>query len=139
MDAPRPDVSDAWDLIAKLSVSSLYLAKNQTYRGQCVLIFDPHHAARPDQLEPREWTAFCADLFAAQAAVMRALRPDHLNLESLGNVVPHLHFHVVPRYLGDARWGAPIWQSSLGDMLETRLEPGDRAALLETLRKALSV
>jgi len=138
MDAPRPDTNDAWDLVAKLSVSSLYLAKNQTYRGQCVLIFDPRHAARPDQLEPREWAAFCADLFAAQSAVMRALRPDHINLESLGNVVPHLHFHVVPRYLGDARWGAPIWLSSVADMLETRLEPGERAALIESLRKALS-
>jgi diadenosine tetraphosphate (Ap4A) HIT family hydrolase len=131
-------VNDAWDLIAKLEISSLYLAKNQTYRGQCVLIFDPRHAARPDQLTAQEWAAFCADLFAAQGAVMRVLRPDHINLESLGNVVPHLHFHVVPRYVGDARWGAPIWQSSVADMLETRLEPGDRASLIESLRKALA-
>jgi diadenosine tetraphosphate (Ap4A) HIT family hydrolase len=138
MDAPRPDVSDAWDRIAKLSISSLYLAMNQTYRGQCVLIFDPRHAARPDELTAQEWAAFCADLYAAQGAVMRALRPDHINIESLGNVVPHLHWHVVPRYVGDARWGAPIWLTSIGDMLETRLEPGDRAALVETLREALS-
>jgi len=138
MDAPRPDVNDAWDLIAKLSISSLYLAKSQTYRGQCVLIFDLRHAARPDQLTAQEWAAFCADLFAAQGAVMRALRPDHINIESLGNVVPHLHWHVVPRYHGDARWGAPIWLSSIADMLDTRLEPRDRAALVATLRKALS-
>jgi diadenosine tetraphosphate (Ap4A) HIT family hydrolase len=138
MDAPRPDVNDSWDLIAKLGVSSLYLAKNQTYRGQCVLIFDPRHVARPDQLTAQEWAAFCADLFAAQGAVMRVLRPDHINLESLGNVVPHLHFHVVPRYVGDARWGAPIWTSSIADMLETRLEPGDRAALIAELRTALA-
>ncbi len=137
LDSPRPDVSDAWDLIAQLEISSLYLAKNQTYRGQCVLIFDPRHAARPDQLLATEWACFCADLFAAQGALMRALRPDHINLESLGNVVPHLHFHVVPRYLGDARWGAPIWLSNVGEMLETRLEPADRASLIESLRAAL--
>jgi len=103
-----------------------------------VLIFDPRHAARPDELSPQEWSAFSADLFAAQGAVMRALRPDHINLESLGNVVPHLHWHIVPRYLGDPRWGAPIWLSAVADMQETRLESRDRAALLETLRKALS-
>jgi hypothetical protein len=40
MDAPRPASNDFWDLVAQLSVSSLYLAKNQTYRGQCSLIFD---------------------------------------------------------------------------------------------------
>ena len=68
---------------------------------------------------------------------MRAVRPDHVNVESLGNVVPHLHWHVVPRYVGDARWGAPIWLSNVADMRDTRLEPADRAALLEALRKAL--
>ena len=46
MDAPRPDSNDSWDLIAKLSVSSLYLSKDQTYRGRCVVIFDLRHAAR---------------------------------------------------------------------------------------------
>jgi hypothetical protein len=46
LDAPRPESNDYWDLIATLSVSSLYLAKNQTYRGQCQLIFDPRHVAR---------------------------------------------------------------------------------------------
>ena len=137
MDAPRPDSTDSWDLIARLGISSLYLAKNQTYRGQCVLIFDPRHAARPDQLEPQEWAQFCADLFAAQGAVMRALRPEHVNIESLGNVVPHLHFHVVPRYLGDARWGDPIWTTVVADMRDTRLAPADRSALIDALRAAL--
>ena len=137
MDAPRPDSNDSWDLVAKLGISSLYLAKNQTYRGQCVLIFDARHAARPDELTAQEWAAFCADLYAAQGAVMRAVRPDHINIESLGNVVPHLHWHVVPRRLGDPRWGAPVWPSNVADMLDTRLEPVERAALVEALRKAL--
>jgi diadenosine tetraphosphate (Ap4A) HIT family hydrolase len=137
MDAPRPDSSDSWDLIAKLSVSTLYLAKNQTYRGQCVLIFDLRHAARPDQLDAREWAQLCADLYAAEGAVVRALRPDHVNLESLGNVVPHLHWHVVPRYLDDARWGDPIWLSNVAEMRDTRLDPAERTTLIALLRAEL--
>ena len=137
MDAPRPDSNDSWDLVAKLGVSSLYLAANQTYRGQCVLIFDPRHAARVDELRAEEWAELAADLFAAQGAVMRACRPDHLNLESLGNVVPHLHWHVVPRYLGDARWGDPIWLTEPAKMRDTRLPPAERAALIEALRREL--
>ena len=137
MDSPRPASNEFWDLVSPLSVSSLYLAKNQTYRGQCSLIFDLRHAARPDQLTPVKWTAFCDDLFAAQNAVVAVTTPDHVNIESLGNVVPHLHWHIIPRYVGDARWGMPIWTTPLGAMPDTRLDARERDALLRELRDAL--
>jgi diadenosine tetraphosphate (Ap4A) HIT family hydrolase len=136
MDAPRPASTEFWDLVAALSVSSLYLAKNQTYRGQCSLIFDLRHAARPDQLSADEWAAFCADLYLAQRAVVSVTRPDHVNIESLGNVVPHLHWHIIPRYVGDARWGTPIWTTPLSAMADTRLEINDHKALLQQLQAA---
>jgi len=139
MCAPRPASSDVADLVTALSVSSLYLPKNQTYRGQCALIFDLRHAARPDQLTAAEWAAFCADLYIAQNAVMSVMRPDHINVESLGNVVPHLHWHIVPRYGGDPRWGMPIWTTPLSAMPDTRLEASDRGMLLRELREALAV
>ena len=139
MDAPRPAANDFWDLVAPLSVSSLYLAKNQTYRGQCALIFDLRHAARPDQLTLSEWTAFSADLHVAQAAVMTVVSPDHINVESLGNVVPHLHWHIIPRYVGDARWGMPIWTTPLAAMPDIRLEAGERELLLRHLRETLAI
>jgi diadenosine tetraphosphate (Ap4A) HIT family hydrolase len=137
LDAPRPTSNDFWDLVAPLSVSSLYLAKNQTYRGQCSLIFDLRHAARPDQLTSTEWGAFCADLYAAQRAIVSVTQPDHVNVESLGNVVPHLHWHIIPRYIGDPRWGMPIWTTPLSEMLDTRLDAGERETLLRQLRDAL--
>jgi diadenosine tetraphosphate (Ap4A) HIT family hydrolase len=135
-DAPRPESSEHWDLIAPLSTSSLYLAMNQTYRGQCVLILD-RHAVRPDQLTTDEWLGFCRDLYTAQKTVVTVARPDHVNVASLGNVLPHMHWHIIPRFRDDPRWGAPIWTSQLEDMPETRLEPDDRAALIESLRSAL--
>jgi diadenosine tetraphosphate (Ap4A) HIT family hydrolase len=67
---------------------------------------------------------------------MRTVQPDHVNLESLGNVVPHLHWHIVPRYRSDPRWGAPIWLTSLADMVEVRLQPAERSALVELIRGA---
>jgi diadenosine tetraphosphate (Ap4A) HIT family hydrolase len=139
LDAPRPPSNEHQDFVAALSVSSLYLAKNQTYRGQCLLIFDLRHAARPDQLSVQEWQAFCADLFVAQGAITRTVRPDHINVESLGNVVPHLHWHIVPRYWNDARWGAPIWLTSLADMNDTRLGERERQALISEFQNALAV
>ncbi len=137
LDAPRPASTDHWDLVATLSVSSLYLSKNQTYRGQCQLIFDPRHAARLDQLLPEEWAAFSADLFVAQRAVARVVGPDHMNIESLGNVVPHLHWHIIPRYLNDPRWGMPIWTTPLAEMPDHRLLPAVRDGLIEAIRREL--
>ena len=97
LDAPRADVNEHWDLVAQLTVSSLYLTKNQTYRGQCQLIFDPRHVSRLDQLSRPEWTSLAADLMTAERAIVRVVKPDHVNVESLGNVVPHLHWHIIPR------------------------------------------
>jgi diadenosine tetraphosphate (Ap4A) HIT family hydrolase len=137
LDAPRAESNAEWDLVVPLSISSLYLAKNQTYRGQCLLIFDPRHAARPDELSAQEWAALSADLYASVGAVMRALRPDHVNVAALGNVAPHLHWHVIPRYLGDPRWGAPVWTTAVADMPDNRLTDSECVELLRLLRDSL--
>ncbi len=137
--APRPPATDHWDLVGSLSASSLYLGRNQTYRGHCQLIFDPRHVTRIDQLTAAEWTAMSADLFRAHAAIVETLQPDHVNVESLGNVQPHLHWHIVPRYQDDPRWGAPIWLTSLVDMATTTIAAAERDALLRELRRALEL
>lgn len=139
MDAPRAESNEFVDLVAPLTVSSLYLVANQTYRGQCMLIFDPRHAARADQLTTEEWTAFCSDLYRSQRAIAEVTQPDHINIESLGNVVPHLHWHIIPRYVDDPRWGMPVWTTPLSAMPETRLPANERAQLLERLRGALEI
>jgi diadenosine tetraphosphate (Ap4A) HIT family hydrolase len=101
-------------------------------------VFDPRHVARLDQLSRQEWTALAADLYLAQQAVMRAVCPDHVNVESLGNVVPHLHWHIIPRYKGDPKWGEPVWTTPLDSMRDTRLADDDREALLSALRQAVA-
>ena len=136
-DLPRPDASPHWDLVAKLAVSSWYLPVNQQYRGHGILVFDPRHATRLDELTPDEWQAYAADLRRVTAAIVAVCKPDHMNVESLGNVVPHLHWHVIPRYKNDGRWGAPTWAQTLDAQPEGRLADDDRAALLVALRAAL--
>ena len=91
-DAPRGESNEYWDIVAPLTVSTLYLSKNQTYRGHCVLILDLRHVIRPDELSPQEWAMFCADLHKAESAIMQAVCPDHINVAVLGNVIPHLHW-----------------------------------------------
>jgi diadenosine tetraphosphate (Ap4A) HIT family hydrolase len=133
-DLPRADSTAEWDLVARLSASSLYLRKNQTYKGHCVLVLDVRHAVRPDELTAEEWRAFCADLHDAETAIARATKPDHINVASLGNVIPHLHWHIVPRYRTDPRCGGPIWPEEV----ETALAPTEREGLLIELRARLA-
>ena len=136
-DAPRPDHSAEWDAVAKLRAATLYLPQNQAYRGHCILVFDPRHATRLDQLNAREWEAYAADLHRAVRAIVAVCQPDHMNVESLGNVMPHLHWHLIPRYKTDPRWGSPIWPSDLREQADRRLAADERSALLRDLQDRL--
>lgn len=132
------DVTDHNVKVADLSVSSLRLERNQTYRGYCVLIFKGRHVNGMEELTDTEYAAVTADLRRASLAVAKAMKPDHMNYATLGNVIPHLHFHIIPRYKGDPRWQAPVWTSDLADMDKTLLaSDAEYLALAEEIRKGL--
>jgi diadenosine tetraphosphate (Ap4A) HIT family hydrolase len=50
------------------------------------------------------------DLRTSASAIYQTVKPDHMNYELLGNSNPHLHWHIIPRYKTDPRWGQPIWE-----------------------------
>jgi diadenosine tetraphosphate (Ap4A) HIT family hydrolase len=136
-DAPRAEVTPHWELVRTLTASSWYLPVNQTYRGHGVLVFDPRHVTRLAELTTAEWHAYAADLHRVATAITAVCKPDHMNVESLGNVMPHLHWHVIPRYKTDRRWGAPIWAADLAQQPDERLPTDDRARLIGELAAAL--
>ncbi len=135
---PRADENQHWAKIASLAVSSLYLSKDQAYRGYSLLVFDGAHATRPSDLDLTVWAMFCLDLHWAQAAVERATSPDHINVAALGNQVPHLHWHIIPRYKTDARWGAPIWMTDVDREVDAFHPPeAEFRQLLDAIRAEL--
>jgi len=135
--APRPDDCAHWLKVAALGVSTLYLDRNQTYRGHCQLVFDTRHVEGMERLEDVEHHAMMRDLARAARAIAAVVRPDRMNYCSLGNVVPHLHWHLVPRYRSDPRWGAPIYTTELADMRVTRLDEADLRQLAARLAQAI--
>ena len=48
-------------------------------------------------------------VFAVEAAVRDTMQPHKMNLASLGNMTPHVHWHVVPRFRDDRHFPGPIW------------------------------
>lgn len=136
-DSPLPDCDNERYRVRKLTASTLYLDRNQAYYGHGVLIFDRRHATRIDELTPDEWQACAADLHAACKAIVAAVEPDHLNVESLGNMVPHLHWHIFPRFQSDPRWGKAVWTSDVADMPVDIMTPEDCAQLAARINVAL--
>ena len=72
-------------------------------------------------------------VFAVEAAVRRVLAPDKINLASFGNVVPHVHWHVIARYADDAHFPNPVWGARRRDPDPARLA-AQRARLPELHR-----
>jgi diadenosine tetraphosphate (Ap4A) HIT family hydrolase len=134
---PRPDDSEHWIKVRKLSVATLYLDRNQTYRGHCQLVYDTEHVVGLENLPAPEFDSLMTDLHRAAGAISRACHPDLMNYASLGNVVPHVHWHLVPRYKTDPRWGAPIYTSDLSDMRVTRVSEAEYRILVLELNLQL--
>ena len=84
------------------------LVPEPDYPGFCRVIWQAHVAEMTD-LDVDARARFMAAVWAVEAAVRTALKPDKINLASLGNQVPHLHWHVIPRFRADAHFPEPIW------------------------------
>lgn len=136
--APRPASNEHLLEIAPLSISTFYLNRDQRFRGYCLLIFDARHATGLEELSNAEYSAFMADLRRATQALRAVVQPDHMNYECLGNSVPHLHWHVVPRYRHDPRWGNPIWDEQALAGRQVRLPEAEMLALRDQIQGKLS-
>jgi diadenosine tetraphosphate (Ap4A) HIT family hydrolase len=94
-------------LVARLQLSHLRFMRNQFVPGYCVLLCT-RHVAEPYHLSPEEQICFFQDLVQVMRALDRVFAPVKMNVNLLGNLVPHLHAHLLPRYYGDPAAGRPI-------------------------------
>ncbi len=70
------------------------------------------HVAEFSALAAPERARLMDAVVAVERVLIGALRPAKINLASLGNVVPHLHWHVIARFEDDAQFPAPIWAAA---------------------------
>lgn len=83
-------------------------ADEPDYPGFLRVILNAHVKEMTD-LPPAEQLALMRVVFAAEAALREVMAPDKVNLASLGNLVPHLHWHVIPRFADDPHFPNPVW------------------------------
>ena len=87
------------------------LVEDADYPGFCRVILNAHVREMSD-LPAAERQRLMDVVFAVEAALREVARPDKINLASLGNLVPHLHWHVIPRWTADATFPDAIWAPS---------------------------
>jgi len=94
------------DVVAELPSGRVYLKNDAVYRGYCILIFH-RHAVELADLTLEERRLWIEDIARIGEAITICCQPAKLNLSMLGNMVPHLHCHIMPRYPDDPAWGTP--------------------------------
>ena len=90
--------------ICELEASTLYLFKEQTYRGRCLVAFKGHKNELFD-LTDEERDLFMKDVTRAAKAMKLAFDVNKVNYGAYSDKMPHLHFHLVPKYEDGPGWG----------------------------------
>ncbi len=121
--------------LAELSESYAVLSESQGYAGWCILLLKTHEE-HLDRLPLERQTRLAGDLACLAAAVRAVFCPKRLNYECLGNVQPHVHWHVIPRHEGDPQPDAAVWVRPTAER-EAKASDAERDERVRELRKAL--
>lgn len=126
--------NDGGDILLRTPQWRIVLVDDPVYPGFCRVIWNDHVREMTDLTDADRATCLRVVL-AVEALVREIMQPEKINLASLGNVVPHLHWHIIPRYADDAHFPAPIWAESKRTLSSDALAA--RKARLPQLRAAL--
>ncbi len=122
------------NLIAELDHSFVVLGDAQFYRGYCILLAK-QHAHELFQLPLEVAQGLAGELRLVGHAIFNLVKPFKLNYECLGNLEPHVHWHIFPRYATeDEKYRtAPVWERPASERMR-KLEEGDQRFIMASLR-----
>jgi len=119
--------------IAEFTHSYLMLNRDQYFPGYCFLI-SKEHVTELFHLEQPVRQELIEEVSRVAAVLAGLFKPDKINYELLGNMVPHMHWHLVPRFIEDPLWPRPIWSEPHDELI---LAPEEYAERIEMIRQAL--
>jgi diadenosine tetraphosphate (Ap4A) HIT family hydrolase len=121
--------------VAPLQVSTLYLFREQTHPGRCVVAYRGH-VNELFELPDSEVSLFMQDVARAARAIKKAFHPAKINYGAYSDKLPHLHFHLVPKYVD-----GPAWGTTFAMMPEPKqlLSDAEYAVKIDALRRCLEL
>ena len=107
--------------------------------GFCRVIWNRHVVEMTD-LTYSEREHLMSLVFTVEEAVRHVMHPDKMNIAALGNMVPHLHWHVIPRYKDDAFFPGSVWSAKTQITSQETLQTRQKLAqeLVPAIRSAIS-
>lgn len=108
------------------------LAGDRDYPGFCRVVWERHVREMTDLVDD-DRRHFMAVVFAVEQALRTLMTPEKVNLASLGNQVPHLHWHVIPRFADDVHFPDPTWAGRRRQGVAHAVDESRLTAALETL------
>jgi diadenosine tetraphosphate (Ap4A) HIT family hydrolase len=107
-EAGRPEADQYGVRILQGRYSDAYLQRAKVQRGYTVVIWRGRHVTEPTELGETEAAGYWAEVLAVARALITVYQPLKMNYETLGNSLPHLHTHLLPRFEDDPRPGQPF-------------------------------
>jgi diadenosine tetraphosphate (Ap4A) HIT family hydrolase len=107
-EAGRPESDQYGVRIFEGRYSDAYLQRADVQRGYTLVIWRGRHVTEPTELNDAEAAGYWAEVLAVARALISVYRPLKMNYETLGNSLPHLHTHLVPRFTEDPNPGHPF-------------------------------
>jgi len=130
-DEPKPEEGQ---LIWRGDDCRVILVNDPDLPGFCRVIWN-RHVSEMTNLSHGEREHLMSLVFAVEEAIRHVMHPDKMNIAALGNMAPHLHWHVIPRYKDDAFFPGSVWSVRLNETPAVNLEM--RMALAKELPGAI--
>ena len=117
----------------------IILVNDPDLPGFCRVIWN-RHLAEMTELTYGERDHLMTLVFAVEEAVRHVMHPDKINIAALGNMVPHIHWHVIPRFKDDAFFPGSVWSGRLRETSEAVIAERRRRAteLPQAIREEIS-
>jgi len=117
--------------IIELHHSYVILNRDQYFAGY-TLLFLKQHVTELFHLEQKTRSELTEEISQVAEALSKAFQPDKINYELLGNMVPHMHWHLVPRFASDQLWPRPIWSEPHQEVLLPAEQYRERISLIRS-------
>jgi diadenosine tetraphosphate (Ap4A) HIT family hydrolase len=121
--------------IVEMERCYVLLNRDQFFPGY-TFVFTKDHVTELFRLDRESRSEVMEEVTSTAAALYSLFKPDKINYELLGNMVPHMHWHLVPRYRNDQLWPRPIWADPHEEVI---LSPAAYAERIEQIRKAIII
>lgn len=119
--------------VADLTVSRVYLFKEQSHPGRCVVAYKDH-IGQQFEIPEEDWVRFMLDVRKVAIAIDKVFHPEKINFGAYSDTLKHAHWHIVPKYEGEFEFGGTFEMNPK----KTYLSDAEYAEMIGRIQEALN-